>query len=400
MGVAASGLAADIRISGGRHVTQDWSAAQVWEIVARHPDWFAGVGDSGQLTWVGQGESYSVWRVGDPGALGGPGADDAGEQGGALILRLARRPTGELPVPAVEEFTGLRLAPAGLGPRVIGMGAIGLEAIGRGAIGMEAIGLGERAGSDDAEHSYPYLVQSFVLGVVLPAAQWTDAMRAELAASFARLHERQWPCPGPVTAAGAPSGPASRSDSAQVGIDLPAEIEGIVAHWSPRLDSRARAVWEPFVAPMRAYARELAAEFAALASFSQLHGDPALTNILVAQGTPRLIDWEWTQIGDPARDLAFVGGQVHAHPWYGPLTDRQITGLLTAYREAGGRGDLDALRRRRDLWLALEGFAVLAYLLWVAGDPRQTPAAHHAESIRSLTATLGPALAPCGRSPG
>ena len=37
-----------------------------------------------------------------------------------------------------------------------------------------------------------------------------------------------------------------------------------------------------------------------------------------------VFDWEWAHVGDPARDLAFSGGPVHADPWYAPMDERRV----------------------------------------------------------------------------
>ncbi|MFK5687967.1 hypothetical protein ACI3GN_15520, partial [Lactiplantibacillus plantarum] len=84
-------------------------------------------------------------------------------------------------------------------------------------------------------------------------------------------------------------------------------------------------------------------------------------------GRPWLIDWEWTHVGDPARDLAFVGGQVHAEPWFVDLDDDGIQRQILAYLEerdalgapvdaAAARG----MRARRDAYLLHEVFFLSA----------------------------------------
>ena len=86
----------------------------------------------------------------------------------------------------------------------------------------------------------------------------------------------------------------------------------------------------------------------------------------------RLVDWEWTRIGDPARDLGLIGGAVHADPWYADLNEDLLDGFVSAYRgesevlgsDVDALGDARAMRVRRDAWLVAEGFAVLAYLHW------------------------------------
>ncbi len=306
-----------------------WTAAEVAAIVARHPGWAPsagaptrpdGPGRAVPVVRVGTGESYEVWRL------------------GGLVLRVARRPVGELPVATALEYAALRLAPSGLAPTPIALGENEIDGL-----------------------VYPWLVESFVPGRMLAPAEWTDDLRARLAADLARLHARTWPGPGAVT----------EVDDIRSGrLDGTAEVEQTIAWWAPRLGAPEREAWMPLVAPMRAYGQAVAPLFADLDVFALVHGDTVLTNILVHEGVPRLVDWEWARIGDPARDLAFAGGVVHADPWYARLSDTKVDRFLRAYADSGGRGDLAALRARRDFWLAVEAFAVLAYLLWtVAGDP-------------------------------
>lgn len=71
-------------------------------------------------------------------------------------------------------------------------------------------------------------------------------------------------------------------------------------------------------------------------TFSRLHGDLSHGNILWQDDVPAFIDWEYSRVGDPAEDLAYL------------LTEQDVgvgnaTPLQRAYVEAGG--DPDAARR-------------------------------------------------------
>ncbi len=88
---------------------------------------------------------------------------------------------------------------------------------------------------------------------------------------------------------------------------------------------------------------------------------------------------------DPARDLGFIGGAIHADPWYLSLDDDAVDDLLQAYLDAGGRGELTSLRRRRDAWLALEAFGVIAYLTDL---PPERSTAQHVRARASLLESL------------
>lgn len=329
---------------------RDWSEGDISDIVAGHPEWFdwAGSGQAPAAVPVGTGESYAVWRA------------------GARVVRIARRPVGELPVGLEEERAALRLAPDGTAPRLAGSGAIAVAGVGE----------------------FPYLVESFVPGRLLAPAEWTDGLRSALVRQLARLHERTWPGPGAASDALAGTGPPPGR------IDFEERVEDVVDWWAARLGDAERAVWWPLVAPMRAYGREVAGGFADVDRFSLIHGDPVCTNILVHQGVPRLIDWEWAAIGDPARDLGFLGGLVFADPWYARLDTTQIDALVRAYVDAGGRGEAAGLRVRRDAWLALEVFSTSAYLAWVvAGNPGRDHGWRPA-AARQLLASMAGYLAP------
>lgn len=105
-----------------------------------------------------------------------------------------------------------------------------------------------------------------------------------------------------------------------------------------------------------------------------LHGDPAASNLLVDEaGEVRFVDWEWAQVGDAARDLAFIGGPVAAEPWYAALTPARVRAQAEDYlaaREAEHAAvglaapdlDLEALLLRRETHLLQEVVFTAAHL--------------------------------------
>ncbi|MEI2774720.1 MAG: hypothetical protein V9G19_01880 [Tetrasphaera sp.] len=338
-----------------------WNATQVTTLASRHPDWFGLPRHHGPLPPVvahlADGESYAAWT-----------ARVAGAPRPVVVIRAARRARGELPADPEEEFTGLSLAPTGLAPEPIAL--------------IQHPEGGEQREAGGA--AYPIIVEALAPGRVLPAAQWTPRHREWLAQVLARLHEPTWPGPGAVT---------TRADNPPRPIRFDEHIAGVTAHWG-RLLPHGETGFGALANAMAAYAAQVTPQIAAVSRFALLHGDPVLTNILVAAERVTLVDWEWTQVGDPARDLGFLGGAIHADPWYAPLADTDIDGFLGAYLDAGGRGDVDGLRRRRDAWLAAEAFGVLGYLLWLAADPEQSALPRHrrgaVELARTLTAFLQP----------
>ena len=348
-------------------VPTSWPAAQVLRIAQANPSWFDGRTAVAAPTRLGTGESYDAWLV-EASDSARSGGLDGSRAGVRVVLRLARRPLGELPADPLEELAALRLAPPGVGPRALGLAVIFED--------------GSPAEQDDASPRYPVMAEAFVPGEVLSAERWTGAMRRRLAGRLAALHTRSFAAPG--SARDAEAGALAASGR----LDFPGEIAGIVDYWNGRLVGPARDEWAPLIDPMMAYAERLAPEFIAVQEFSLIHGDPVLTNILVNGEEPHLVDWEWARIGDPARDLGFLGGAVHAQPWYAPLDDREITDFLQEYVEAGGRGEVAQLRVRRDAWLAAEGFAVLAYLLWVETDRAGGLSPANRRTLAGLRATL------------
>lgn len=70
-----------------------------------------------------------------------------------------------------------------------------------------------------------------------------------------------------------------------------------------------------------------------LRAFSRLHGDLSRGNILWQDDVPAFIDWEYSRVGDPAEDLAYL------------LTEQDVdvdaaASLQQAYLEAGGAPDV------------------------------------------------------------
>ncbi|WP_341855620.1 phosphotransferase [Brachybacterium sp. GPGPB12] len=100
-----------------------------------------------------------------------------------------------------------------------------------------------------------------------------------------------------------------------------------------------------------------------------LHGDPAAANLLVDDdGTVRFVDWEWAQRGDPARDLAFIGGPITAEPWYAALDDDLLRDQTAHYlaersRRSGEPSEpVGPVLERRRAHLVHEVFFTAAHL--------------------------------------
>ncbi|GAA4692003.1 hypothetical protein GCM10025781_06510 [Kocuria gwangalliensis] len=290
-------------------------------------------GGGDEVRLLGHGESFAAWLL------------EAGGQ--RVVVRIARRPVVELPRPMREEFHGLSLVPAGIGPQ-----ALVLEE------------------SPDNPLGAPYMVVSFVRGRVLPPGQWTPALVRAHAQQMARLHAQRFDRCGELT---------TPEEERRETVDIAGQFAAGLEWWS---DNHPGVMNEPDVTRLArdvgAYLREAQKTFDRLASFVLIHGDLLLPNILVYDDTTvRYIDWEWSEIGDPAQDLAYLGGQITVDPWHLPMTRAQTRDLIEVYLAASehwaATGTVDEVLIRRDAWEIYERFLTsLHHRSLLAGRPDLT----------------------------
>ncbi|HHW82517.1 MAG TPA: phosphotransferase [Actinomycetales bacterium] len=283
-------------------------------LATTHPDSLGLAGPAeARASLAGQGESYAAWRLDLPPHALPEEVRAAGSE--ALVVRVPARPSESMPHAATLEFTALGLAPAGFGPVPVRL-----------------------VDAADSPLGHALLVQSFVPGRVLPDSAWTDNVLTAHARQLASLHKRRYPGHGPVDAA--------EAELARE-LDPLAILEGAVAYWERvRPDLLRDSAAGRLTTAARALALEARPAFESV-PYALLHGDTVAANILVDQGMPRYIDWEWSSIGDPARDLALIGAPEGASPWYITMDERREDLLLDAYLEAGGGGGADDLHRLR-----------------------------------------------------
>jgi aminoglycoside phosphotransferase (APT) family kinase protein len=328
------------------------TADAVAALVAAHPEWLddgRGVPDqpAPDATLIGTGESYAAWLV------VARSAQDLRDPRGPrrVVVRVPRRPD-LLPRPMAEEHAALLLAPEGIGPR-----PVHLE-------------------PGDGTRGSAYQVQEFVPGQVRPAAAWTDDLLAAHAQQLARLHERSYTGHGDVTAIHSLEPHLSIVRSAESGMQWWTEH-----HPDLVAADDVAALWPQ----VRALFEGVEPEFERLERFALIHGDAAVPNILVSGGVPRYVDWEWAMIGDPARDLGFIGGEVWLEPWYLGLGPDRLERYLTAYVEAAGGGDPEPLATRARAWLVNEVFFVSLHF-------RRQETREYADRADLLLSRLGAAL--------
>lgn len=283
----------------------DLDPHRLQELPREHPDWWEGGAGPVSVRELGRGESYRAHLV------------RRGEV--ERVVRVPHVPLSEFPQPPAEELAMLARVPAGLTARPLGV---------------------HETDGGDAPLA---VVTTRVPGRMLPAAAWSDPERLRsLARSLAVLHVRGDRGGLPVPER----------------IDPVAGAEDALAWWQEHEPETAEAVLAPVWPAVRAHLEPLRDAFGA-ADRVLLHGDVAAANLLVDDdGSVRFVDWEWSGVGDAARDLALIGGPVPLEPWYAGLTSEGTRRFAADYlaaraeeeRAAGAPDsalDLESLLRRR-----------------------------------------------------
>lgn len=258
-----------------------------------------------RLRRLGAGESYAAWLL------------CSGNK--ERVVRIPRRPLDQLPRSMAAEFAALEQVPPDLGASAV---AIALET-GSGGIGDDGPDGPGGSGGPDNPLGIPYMVTTYVPGRVLAPGDWRPEFAAPLAVQIARLHLALSTVSGESALPGAPTQLPTASQ----------EGETLLSWWRehhPRtlLDPRVVALLDPW---RRALGRFDHAFEGAL-THPLIHGDAVLTNIVFdAAGVPRLIDFEWAGPGDPAKDLALIGGAITGGPWYAPMERTEVTAFVSEY---------------------------------------------------------------------
>lgn len=282
-----------------------------------------------EISYVGHGQSFDAWKLSDADGVLPP-----------LIARVARR--RDMPKPVDLEIAALReLDGTGLAPKLYLVDD-----------------------SPEAAIGDLLIVTSFEPGAVKAPEEWTFAEVCAVIDRAAQLH----------------AATAREGTSSGVGW-----LDGSLEYWRETApETLATEPLASLVSAVDAFVREREGAFDRLTEVVLVHGDLVASNVLLEEGEPRFVDWEWAEVDDVARDLALIGGTVYGGEWYVPLTEEQGAELVTRYAAARGltlseRADLAT---RRDVWIAMDRlFSSIHYAL--NGTPAQRWAAAHMQDTLS-----------------
>lgn len=292
----------------------------LWAAVARDPS-RAGLSSApDRVSLLGHGESYDAWHVATRTTTETPATD--------VVVRVARRAATELPRAMADEFACLARLPRGVGPLPISLDEAG-----------EWLGT-------------PSVVVSFVPGeVVLDRDRWTPDLLARLARVIATLHTEPHERCGPL------------DDPTRSRVSIVGAFEAGLGWW---LEHHPDIVADPEVLRLlpivRAHLAEREPFFETVDRFALVHGDLIAANVLVDDGEPRLVDWEWAEIDDPARDLGYLGGALASPGQQAALTRDQVEHLAAAYLEAAP-SDVRAVETHQSLLARRDAWEVCASML-------------------------------------
>jgi aminoglycoside phosphotransferase (APT) family kinase protein len=226
-----------------------------------------------------------------------------------FTARLAYRPEADAHL--AHEFADLALLPPGIGPTPLHLD-----------LSRQYV-------------PYPCAILSFVPGDI--HVDWPSEDLQTHAATLARLHQQQMPCWG------------ATDDLHNGPFDMHERFRASLTYWRTHHPELFEiAVVERLVPRLDAYFAAHNDLFTALPSFSPVHGDLCVPNILFDRGAVRYIDWEWMEYGDPAMDVAQLGWDIANPPWQLCLVGERLDAFLGAY--LAHRPD-PVLPERRKVWI-------------------------------------------------
>lgn len=204
---------------------------------------------------------------------------------------------------------------------------------------------------------YPFMVQSFIDGETV--SNWSEVELRALARTMAKFHSIKRNAFGGL----------KDKKSKLVVVDFLQQVNSYFFNNNQGLlkDNDIKDI-RPKVLSFLQKHQEL---FDTKTSFSLIHGDMTVQNMLFDGKRLRIIDWETACFGDNAQDFAtFYYDDFAYHKWRVHLNSEQIEILITEYLKYFPD---DTLRERIKVWHTFDKFCSLVYCKWKQMEYKDNP---------------------------
>jgi thiamine kinase-like enzyme len=199
----------------------------------------------------------------------------------------------------------------------------------------------------------PYSILQYLPGET--KTLWSDLDLETHARRLAQLHQRKF----------AQHGKFGRLKQAEFDIlkCFGVDLQYWQSHYPAMFDL---ATFQHLLPAIRRFVSDHTKLFTGLRTFTIVHNDLNMQNIVFHGNRLYYIDWQWAYVGDPAQDIAAIGWDIAIPPGVMQLTGQRLDMFLDTYLEH----KIDStLWQRRDVWMVYHMFfAYLFFCLWMSKD--------------------------------
>jgi thiamine kinase-like enzyme len=234
------------------------------------------------------------------------------------------------------------------------------------------VGIGPRSFVVDLSRTHlpkPYSILQYLPGET--KTLWSDVDLETHACRLAQLHQRKF----------AQHGKFGRLTQAEFDIlnDFRDNLHYWQIHYPALFDL---ATFQRLIPTIRQFVADHAKLFSGLHTFTIVHNDLNMRNMVFHDNRLYYIDWQWTRVGDPALDIASFAWDIDNPPGIMKLTGQRLDMFLTTY--FGHKVDA-TLRQRRDVWMVFGMFfALFFYRILMSKDSTGTSSSN----VRQIEAYL------------